>query len=90
LLSLFVFGSARVETTRGLALRMDYGTQYLSHCLNKIRYWGIMPSFTFVELPLTDSVTERFNGRSRNKPFMAGCSKVSHMPIGPWRSSLTL
>lgn len=47
---------------RGLGLRMDHGTQYLSdHFLNQIRYWGITPSFAFVEQPQTNGVAERFN-----------------------------
>jgi len=40
------------HVARGLALRMDHGSQYLSdHFLNQIKYWGIRPSFGFVEEP---------------------------------------
>ena len=47
---------------RGLALRMDHGSQYLSdHFLKQIRYWGIHPSFGFVEEPETNGVVERWN-----------------------------
>ena len=47
---------------RGLTLRMDHGTQYLSdHFLNQIRFWGIHPSFAFVAEPETNGVAERFN-----------------------------
>ena len=47
---------------RGLALRMDHGSQYLSdHFLNQVRYWGIHPSFGFVEEPETNGVVERWN-----------------------------
>lgn len=57
-----VFGSVGPEAARGLSLRMDHGTQYLSdHFLNQIRYWGITPSFAFVEQPQTNGVAERFN-----------------------------
>ena len=46
----------------GLALRMDHGSQYLSdHFLNQIRYWGIRPSYGFVEEPETNGVAERWN-----------------------------
>ena len=46
----------------GLALRMDHGSQYLSdHFLKQIRYWGIHPSFGFVEEPETNGVAERWN-----------------------------
>ena len=35
---------------RGLALRMDHGSQYLSdHFTNQIKFWGIQPSYAFVE-----------------------------------------
>ena len=48
--------------TRGLSLRMDNGSQYLSdHFINQIRFWGIEPSFAFVRQPETNGVAERFN-----------------------------
>jgi transposase InsO family protein len=41
---------------------MDHGSQYLSdHSQRQIRYWGITPSFGFVEEPETNGVAERFN-----------------------------
>ena len=47
---------------RGLALRMDHGSQYLSdHFLRQIRYVGIRPSFGFLEEPETNGVVERWN-----------------------------
>ena len=47
---------------RGLALRMDHGSQYLSdHVLNQLRYWGIHPSVGFLEEPETNGVVERWN-----------------------------
>ena len=40
---------------------MDHGSQYLSdHFLKQIRYWGIHPSFGFVEEPETNGVAERW------------------------------
>ena len=46
----------------GLALRMDHGSQYLSdHFTNQIKFWGIQPSYAFVEQPQTNGVAERFN-----------------------------
>ncbi len=57
-----IYGSVDADVARGLALRMDLGSQYLSdHFLNQIRYWGIRPSFGFVEEPETNGVAERFN-----------------------------
>ena len=46
---------------RGLALRLDHGSQYLAaHFQNQIRHWGIAPSFAFLEEPQTNGVAERF------------------------------
>ena len=57
-----IYGSLEADVARGLALRMDHGSQYLSdHFLNQIRYWGIRPSFGFVEEPETNGVAERWN-----------------------------
>ena len=57
-----MYGSVEADVARGLALRMDHGSQYLSdHFLNQIKYWGIRPSFGFVEEPETNGVAERWN-----------------------------
>ena len=57
-----LYGSVEADVARGLALRMDHGSQYLSdHFLNQFRYWGIHPSFGFVEEPETNGVVERWN-----------------------------
>ena len=57
-----IYGAQAPDVARGLKLRMDHGTQYLSdHFLNQIRYWGIAPSFAFIEQPQTNGVAERFN-----------------------------
>ena len=41
---------------------MDHGSQYLSdHFTNQIKFWGIQPSYAFVEQPQTNGVAERFN-----------------------------
>ena len=43
------FGSVGIGAARGLTLRMDNGSQYLSdHFQNQIKFWGIAPSFAFV------------------------------------------
>jgi len=56
------YGGVGADLGRGLQLRMDHGTQYLSDpFLNQIRYWGLTPSFAFVEQPQTNGVAERFN-----------------------------
>jgi len=49
-----IFGHTDAGVARGLSLRMDNGTQYLSdHFINQVRFWGIHPSFAFVEQPQT-------------------------------------
>jgi transposase InsO family protein len=54
-------GSVAADAGRGLSLRMDHGTQYLSdHFQNQLKYWGISPSFAFIEQPQTNGVAERF------------------------------
>ena len=56
------YGAVEADVARGLALRMDHGSQNLSdHFLNQLRYWGIHPSFGFVEEPETNGVVERWN-----------------------------
>lgn len=55
------YGSIEADAARGLALRMDNGSQYLSvHFQNQLRYWGIASSFAFVSEPETNGVAERF------------------------------
>ena len=57
-----IYGALDADSARGLALRMDHGSQYLSdHFLNQIRYWGMRPSYGFVEEPETNGVAERWN-----------------------------
>ncbi len=57
-----LYGSTAIGVARGLSLRMDHGTQYLSEYFTKqVTYWGIQPSYAFVEQPQTNGVAERFN-----------------------------
>jgi len=57
-----LYGDVQAGVARGLALRMDHGSQYLSdHFLNQVKFWGIKPSFAFVAEPQTNGVAERFN-----------------------------
>lgn len=56
------FGATGADAGRGLALRMDHGTQYTADdFLNQVKFWGIAPSFAFVAEPQTNGVAERFN-----------------------------
>jgi transposase InsO family protein len=57
-----LYGSTSAGAARGLSLRMDHGTQYLSdHFTNQIKFWGIHPSYSFVAEPQGNGVVERFN-----------------------------
>jgi transposase InsO family protein len=56
------YGSVAADVARGLRLRMDHGSQYLTdHFLKQVRFWGIKTNFAFVEQPQTNGVAERFN-----------------------------
>jgi putative transposase len=55
---------------RGLALRMDHGSQYTAEdFLNQVKFWGIAPSFAFVAEPKTNGVAERFNRPLKEQVF---------------------
>jgi transposase InsO family protein len=55
------FGGVTAEAGRGLSLRMDNGTQYVSeHFRNQVRFWGVAASYAFIEQPQTNGVAERF------------------------------
>jgi transposase InsO family protein len=55
------FGSVESGAARGLALRMDHGSQYLSDRFQQqIKAWGMAPSFSFLSEPETNGVVERF------------------------------
>jgi transposase InsO family protein len=56
------FGGTGAQAARGLALRFDHGTQYMSdHFLNQLRFWGVAASPAFVAEPQTNGAAERFN-----------------------------
>lgn len=57
-----VIGAIGADVARGLKVRHDHGTQYMSdHFQNQIKFWGATPSFAFVGEPETNGVAERFN-----------------------------
>lgn len=57
-----VYGSTAKGVARGLALRIDNGSQYTSdYFLKQIAYMGIQDSFGLVKQPQTNGVAERFN-----------------------------
>lgn len=57
-----VFGSATADVARGVELRHDHGSQYLTdYFQGQSRFHGFTPSFAFVGEPQTNGVVERFN-----------------------------
>ena len=57
-----LYGSTAAGAARGLALRMDHGSQYLSdHFTNQIKLGHPAVRYAFVAEPQTNGVAERFN-----------------------------
>ena len=83
-----LYGSLDADVARGLALRMDHGSQYLSdHFLKQIRYWGIHPSFGFVEEPETNGVAERWNRTLKEHAASAGVRPPERSTAESFRTS---
>ncbi|MGC1953432.1 MAG: integrase core domain-containing protein, partial [Gammaproteobacteria bacterium] len=56
-----VFGSVRPDAARGLSVRHDHGSAFMSeHFQNQLKVFGMTPSFAFVREPETNGVAERF------------------------------
>jgi putative transposase len=54
------FGQLDAGAARGLALRHDHGSNFMSEVFQKqLRFWGISPSYAFVGEPETNGVIER-------------------------------
>src|SRR5215210_6875444 len=54
-------GAVRADAARGLLLRHDHGSAFMSdHFQNQIAFLGMTPSFAFVRQPETNGVAERF------------------------------
>ena len=54
------FGHLGAGAARGLALRHDHGSNFMSDAFQKqIRFWGVAPSYAFVGEPETNGVIER-------------------------------
>ena len=57
-----VFGASTADAARGVVLRHDHGSQYLTDWFQgQSRFHGFTPSFAFVGEPETNGVVERFN-----------------------------
>ena len=65
-----MFGATDADAGRGLALRMEHGTQYTADdFLNQVKFWGIAPSFAFVVEPQSTGVAERLNRTLKEQVF---------------------
>lgn len=54
------FGHLGASAARGLALRHDHGSNFMSEAFqSQIRFWGMAPSYAFVAEPETNGVIER-------------------------------
>ena len=57
-----IFGTSAPDAARGVELRHDHGSQYLTdYFQGQSRFHGFTPSFAFVGEPETNGVVERFN-----------------------------
>lgn len=57
-----IFGGSAAGIARGVELRHDHGSQYLTdYFQGQSRFHGFTPSFAFVGEPETNGVVERFN-----------------------------
>jgi len=57
-----IFGLSGADAARGVELRHDHGSQYLTdYFQGQSRFHGFTPSFAFVGEPETNGVVERFN-----------------------------
>ena len=73
-----LYGSTEAGAARGLALRMDHGSQYLSGPLHQPdQVLGIQPSYAFVAEPQTNGVAERFNRTLKNRSSMVASTATS-------------
>ena len=73
-----LYGSVEADVARGLALRMDHGSQYLSdHFLNQLRYWGIHPASASLKSRKPTASSSAGIARSRSKPSTAGSFETS-------------
>ena len=70
----YVFGSSAADAARGVELRHDHGSQYLTdYFQGQSRFHGFTPSFAFVGEPETNGVVERFN-RTIKEQIIHGCT----------------
>ena len=67
------YGSVEADVARGLALRMDHGSQYLSdHFLNQVRYWASTPASASSKSRKPTGSSSAGIARSKSKRSTAG------------------
>ena len=80
-----LYGSLDADVARGLALRMDHGSQYLSdHFLTQIRYWGIHPASALSRNRKRTVWRSGGIARSRSKRSTAESFRTSRPSAPPW------
>ena len=83
-----LYGSLDADVARGLALRMDHGSQYLSdHFLKQIRYWGIHPASALSRNRKRTVWRSGGIARSRSKRSTAESFRTSRPSAPPWPTS---
>ena len=56
-----LFGAVRADAARGVLVRHDHGSPFMSEYFqNQLTFFGMAPSFAFVREPETNGVAERF------------------------------
>ena len=73
-----LYDSTSAGAARGLALRMDHGSQYLSdHFTNQIKFWGISRPTPSSPSPRPTASPRGSIARSRNRSSMAASTATS-------------
>ena len=71
-----VFGSVRADAARGVVVRHDHGSPFMSgHFQNQLRFFGMAPSFAFVRQPETTDVIDKSFVRRRRLSLW--CARVT-------------
>ena len=89
-----LYGSTAAGAARGLALRMDHGSQYLSDHFTNLKFWGIQPSYAlrradaegiirriYRNPELRDAVSELYNAHRRKKRLPDQARQAWHAAI---------
>lgn len=77
-----LYESMGADVARGLLLRMDHGSQYLSdHFVKQVRFWGIKPSFALWRNPRPTGSRSGSNEPSRSRQSTGRYSETSRRSV---------